>query len=75
MTDGVGKYRVTVEVHDLRDDRVLARAEVAEMNFPGRSSSNWQWRFTTGQVNQHVIDQLADITWLYGRRNPAWGRG
>src|SRR5437764_669259 len=38
LTDGIGKYRITVEVHDLREDKVLARAEIAEMEFQDRAT-------------------------------------
>src|SRR5262245_5173846 len=36
LTSGIGKYLMTVEVHDLADNSVLARATVAEMNFRDR---------------------------------------
>jgi hypothetical protein len=33
LTDGVGRYQVFVEVHDLSDGLVLARAQAAEVEF------------------------------------------
>jgi 4-alpha-glucanotransferase len=40
----------------------------ARMNFPGKPSGNWTWRFTAGQVTPAVIDRLGDLTALYSRR-------
>lgn len=38
MTDGVGKYAVSVEVHDLQADQILAQARITEVAFPERVS-------------------------------------
>lgn len=38
LTDGIGKYAVSVDVHDLQADLVIAQARVAEMIFPERKS-------------------------------------
>jgi len=37
LTDGIGQYRITVEVHDLREDKILARAAIVNMTFADRS--------------------------------------
>jgi hypothetical protein len=36
MTDGVGRYDVTIEVHDLQNDMVLARVTGAAIEFADR---------------------------------------
>jgi hypothetical protein len=38
LTDGVGKYGVSVDVHDLQADQIIAQARVAEVVFPERVS-------------------------------------
>jgi 4-alpha-glucanotransferase len=47
---------------------LLSLPTQARMNFPGRPSGNWSWRFTTGQVTPALIDRLGDLTALYSRR-------
>jgi hypothetical protein len=37
LTDGVGSYNITIEVHDLREDQILARAAIVQMTFQDRS--------------------------------------
>ena len=37
LTDGIGSYKITIEVHDLREDRILARAAIVQMTFQDRS--------------------------------------
>ena len=36
LTDGIGRYQVTMEVHDLRQSQVLARADVVVLTFEKR---------------------------------------
>lgn len=38
LTDGLGAYGVSVNVHDLQADQVIAQARMAEVNFPDRVS-------------------------------------
>lgn len=38
LTDGIGKYAVSVEVHDLHADQIIAQARMAEMMFPERKT-------------------------------------
>jgi hypothetical protein len=38
LTDGIGKYNITIEVHDLREDKVLARAPIVAMEFKDRAA-------------------------------------
>jgi hypothetical protein len=38
LTDGIGKYGITVEAHDLREDKIVARTEVTEIEFQERAS-------------------------------------
>ena len=37
LTDGIGKYAITIEVHDLREDVVLARAPIVSLEFKDRA--------------------------------------
>ncbi|MCI0464727.1 MAG: 4-alpha-glucanotransferase [Gemmataceae bacterium] len=46
---------------------VLNLGTEARMNYPGRPSGNWGWRFTHGQLHPGVIERLADLTHLYAR--------
>ena len=36
LVDGIGDYRITVEVHDLAEDRVVYRARGPKISFPDR---------------------------------------
>lgn len=36
LTDGIGKYAVSVDVHDLEADQIIAQARIAEVVFPQR---------------------------------------
>ncbi len=36
FTDGIGRYEVVVEIHDLRDNTILARAQALGIEFPER---------------------------------------
>jgi hypothetical protein len=38
LTDGIGNYIVSVEVHDLQDDRIIAQKVIAEIDFSERKS-------------------------------------
>ncbi|MFM7150974.1 MAG: 4-alpha-glucanotransferase, partial [Gemmataceae bacterium] len=40
----------------------------ARMNYPGRATNNWSWRFQSGQVNTALQDRLGNLTALYSRR-------
>ncbi len=40
---------------------------VARMNFPGKPSGNWQWRYTPDMLTDEIALRLRDITALYGR--------
>lgn len=39
----------------------------ARMNFPGKPSGNWQWRYTPDRLTEAVAGRLAELTFLYGR--------
>ena len=39
----------------------------ARMNYPGRPSGNWQWRYTTGMLTDDIANKLRQMTELYGR--------
>jgi hypothetical protein len=38
LTNGIGKYGVSVDVHDLQGDQIIAQASVAEVIFPERQT-------------------------------------
>jgi len=42
----------------------------ARMNFPGKESGNWSWRFRWEQLTDDVVGRLRDTTVLYGRDAP-----
>jgi 4-alpha-glucanotransferase len=46
---------------------VLSLDTAARMNFPGRPSGNWCWRFTTDMLTRPILDRLADMTDVYAR--------
>ena len=46
---------------------ILSLPTASRMNYPGKPSNNWRWRFTSGQLYQGLIDRLADLTTLYSR--------
>jgi hypothetical protein len=39
LVDGIGEYDITVEVHDLADDRIIFRAKGRRISFPDRLAS------------------------------------
>lgn len=39
----------------------------ARMNFPGKPSGNWQWRYTTAMLTDDIANDLRQMTELYGR--------
>ncbi len=39
----------------------------ARMNYPGRPSGNWQWRYRAGMLTDEIADELREMTELYGR--------
>ncbi len=39
----------------------------ARMNYPGRASGYWQWRFLPEQLVPSIATRLAEMTLLYGR--------
>ena len=49
---------------------VLDLGSAARMNFPGKESGNWNWRFRWEQLTESVVVRLRDTTVLYGRDDP-----
>jgi 4-alpha-glucanotransferase len=39
----------------------------SRMNYPGKPSGNWQWRFTTGEVTPELVARLGETSALYCR--------
>ncbi len=52
-------------VHPMQD--VLALPSACRMNFPGRTSGWWGWRFEWSQVQPWHAGRLAELCRLYGR--------
>jgi 4-alpha-glucanotransferase len=46
---------------------VLDLGPEARMNFPGRSSGNWIWRYDAGQFSQALVERLGEMTEIYQR--------
>ncbi|MEW6272245.1 MAG: 4-alpha-glucanotransferase [Thermodesulfobacteriota bacterium] len=46
---------------------VLCLGTEARMNYPGRPSGNWQWRFRPGTITDWHVGRLAEMAELYGR--------
>lgn len=46
---------------------VLALGSEARMNFPGRPSGNWGWRFRADALTEQHAERLRDLTETYGR--------
>ena len=49
---------------------VLSLGSEARLNFPSRPSGNWGWRCAEGAFTEDLQKRLADLTWLYGRKQP-----
>jgi 4-alpha-glucanotransferase len=41
----------------------------ARMNFPGRPSGNWHWRFKFDDLSEELAARLSEINYLYLRQN------
>jgi 4-alpha-glucanotransferase len=39
----------------------------ARMNYPGKPSGNWQWRYSSEMLTEDTTWQLRELTELYGR--------
>ena len=39
----------------------------ARLNFPGKASNNWEWRFDWSQISEKYFSELAFFSKLYGR--------
>jgi len=47
---------------------VLRLGNEARMNVPGIADGNWSWRVTKKDISAKAFEQLADWTWVYGRK-------
>lgn len=47
---------------------VLRLDSEARMNFPGKTSGYWKWRYRKDMLNSSIANDLLDLTKLYGRR-------
>jgi 4-alpha-glucanotransferase len=55
----------SVAIAPLQD--ILRLETEARMNYPGKASGNWKWRFTRGQLTAENAEELLRLTRLYGR--------
>jgi 4-alpha-glucanotransferase len=46
---------------------ILGLGNEARMNYPGKPTGNWGWRYTPESLNQGLSDYLRKLTTLYGR--------
>lgn len=46
---------------------VLSLGSAARMNYPGRASGNWRWRFRADMLTKPLLDRLAELTEIYER--------
>lgn len=46
---------------------LLALGTDARMNYPGRPTGNWGWRFTREQITPQLTERLFDLTEVYER--------
>ncbi len=54
-----------VAIAPLQD--ILRLDTEARMNYPGKASGNWKWRFSKGQLTEEKAEELLRLTRLYGR--------
>ncbi|MDD4357151.1 MAG: 4-alpha-glucanotransferase, partial [Smithellaceae bacterium] len=46
---------------------VLGLPSSARMNRPQTAQGNWQWRLLPGQFDDKTVQELANVTGLFGR--------
>jgi len=46
---------------------ILGLGVESRMNFPSLSNGNWRWRLRSEQLDDRIVNKLAEITMLYGR--------
>ncbi|MHC1741144.1 MAG: 4-alpha-glucanotransferase [Anaerolineaceae bacterium] len=46
---------------------LLSLGSDARMNYPGRPSGNWGWRFSPDQIQTSMIERLKEFNFLYSR--------
>jgi 4-alpha-glucanotransferase len=46
---------------------LLGLGTEARMNFPGKPTGNWGWRYLEGALTQEMCDRLQDLTFAFGR--------
>jgi len=48
---------------------ILRLDSSARMNIPGTSTNNWPWRFSSDSLREEYMENLMEMTELYGRLN------
>ena len=46
---------------------LLSLGTEARMNFPGKPSGNWGWRYTNDQLNGDLLSRLREVNYLFSR--------
>ncbi len=46
---------------------ILGLGGEAQMNFPGKATGNWGWRYQPGALTEELRDRLKALTYTYGR--------
>ena len=46
---------------------LLSLGTEARMNFPGKPSGNWGWRYTNDQLNGDLLARLKEVNYLFSR--------
>jgi 4-alpha-glucanotransferase len=44
----------------------------ARMNTPGILGGNWQWRMEEDQIDEDLIEKIAEYARIYGRDQVGW---
>ncbi|WP_439334152.1 4-alpha-glucanotransferase, partial [Vibrio alginolyticus] len=47
---------------------VFGLGNEARMNLPASVSGNWVWRFSRDKIQKQIIERLAEMTEIYGRK-------
>jgi len=65
MIRALSKSVANIVIFPIQD--VLGLSSEHRMNFPGKASGNWEWRFTWNQVSPEYTNLLAEVTQESGR--------
>ncbi len=60
-------YEGIADIAILQMQDILMLDNDARMNFPGTLGGNWEWRLTKGQFDKIHMENLKELTRIYGR--------